>query len=240
MSADKTVIEIANPELKKAILQQIKAKKKGFARLFLREITKEDAANLTYLNFKNISIENLDFLVHFPALEMLFLSNVSGLQNVEGAVYCTKMDAFLCSNTYIEDMRPFLAWKELKAFDYVCENVKENSNRRTKEAFFFLKELPELRDLDLSGNLIQDVSFLSECKNLAYIAINENPIGTIAPLKVLPKLTNLEVELCSLKALEDLEQFPAIKNVMASGNAISEADKEMYRQRFEHLESFDV
>lgn len=156
------MINFENKELEKHILKHIKAGKRGLGKLFVNKITKEDMEKISELSIQNLELKNLDFLVYFPHLEELELVSVTGLQDIRGIQYCTELDCFSCCDTGVEDLSPVRNCRALTVFEYYFENEESGTYRHKERDFEFLKELPALTTVDLSGNLVEDSSFLAQ------------------------------------------------------------------------------
>ncbi|MBQ2803123.1 MAG: hypothetical protein IJF07_04405 [Lachnospiraceae bacterium] len=230
-------VQIEEPQVYKAVLKAVKAKKKGLARLFLGKVTMEDALDLKELRLEHITVRNLDFLNYFPNLERLTLESVKELQSIEGIANCTGLKNLACYETRIDDFTPLLSCRELEYFDYMIEGEDMSPCRSD---FDFLKEFPNLQCIDLTGNLVEDVTFLGECKAMEQLILDNNPVTSIAPLKMAPKLNWLEVQNGKLTSLDDIAEFQALECLFVKSNAFGADEIEEYRKKFSYLKILEL
>ena len=84
----------------------------------------------------------------------------------------------------------------------------------------------------LTRNKIKDVSVLAKLHMVKHLILEGNPIESIAPLKDMRSLEQLEVKACGLVSLDNLDEFQALKTVFAEGNHFSEEQKKEYYKRY--------
>lgn len=78
-------------------------------------------------------------------------------------------------------------------------------------------QLKELKSLNCSDNILDDVSEISELRNLKEIFIGENP--KIKKLPPLPKsLEIISCRKCGLKYINDIEELPNLKSLYCGDN----------------------
>ncbi|MGL4346050.1 MAG: hypothetical protein ACRCTE_12710 [Cellulosilyticaceae bacterium] len=211
-------LAVQNRKLYKEVLNTIKKKKKGLAKVFNTKITPEDAKELEYLSLKNIELENLNFLKYFPNLKELGLSDCGRLSDVSGLHYTKQMEWFTVYDTGIDNLSALEYCTELEVFEYMTIDRPEYKRSRFDE----VRRLPKLWEVDLSGNNVEDVSFLATNPNLKEIVLCDNPVTNLISLNVLEKLTWLELERCDLDSLEGLDTFPALESLFIDENPIPE------------------
>ncbi len=238
MSTDDVILQIENTKVSTAILRQIKEQKKGWSRICTRKITEADALHMTSLSFENMEIEDLDFLVYFPNLDMLTLKNVSGLQNIEGIRSCKKLESLFLYDTYIKSLLPIADCVHLEVLDYAF--TTEKRKMWDSSELTVLAQLPKLTDLVLVGTGLTDVSVFTKFRALTALDLSDNPLVTIAPLKEIVQLKSLVVEDCGLTELEDIEDFPALDSLIAQGNKFPQELKEKYQTMFKDIHEFGI
>ncbi|HHT36769.1 MAG TPA: leucine-rich repeat domain-containing protein, partial [Firmicutes bacterium] len=62
------------------------------------------------------------------------------------------------------------------------------------QEIYGIEHLQKLEDLDLSSNLISDISYLIDLQKLRNLNLGNNQITNISALAALPKLTNINLE----------------------------------------------
>ena len=236
MGLNDNYIELNNMQMEKAILRQIKEKKKGLGKIMTKKITIEDAGSLMELEFDLMLMEDLAFLRYFTNLEKLTLKNVTGLKDISGLIYCRYLKSLSCINTPIDNFASLLDCRELESFQYSCDQNAEADFRRGPEFFDFLKEFPRLEHVNLEGNVIKDPSFLVESPTLKSLSLSGNPLCSIESLTSLLFLEHLEVSDCGLTALENVEQFKRLRVLYAERNKITLAELNDYKKKCAHMD----
>jgi len=183
-------------------------------------------AKLEGLVVKKTELQDLEFLKYLPNLKGLNLIDVTNLQNVSGLEYCPQLEELAMINTRFPDFDTIGSLSCLRHFEYIFEPEYMENGR---DDFSFLEKNQNLETICLAGNKVTDVSIFLQYPKLSYLMLDYNPIKTIAPLKELKDLRELEVNNCGLSVLEDFEQFPALQVVSATNNPIpkEQADKLM-------------
>lgn len=218
---------IENDKVYDTILAEVRRNSTGFGKLFKKTFTKEEAASVTGLTFRNMEIKNLDFLRFLPNIEKLDFYDVTGLEYVTGLNYGLKLRWLTFCNTYVPDLGEIAGCRQLTFFAYDCEEGYEHF---AKSDFSFLEWLYNLENVSIEGSHLTDVSCFLQCEKLTEIGLVRCPIQTIAPLQQLPHLTHLDLINCGLPELEDIEKFPALEVVTFEDEFVTEEYLEKYRQ----------
>lgn len=79
----------------------------------------------------------------------------------------------------------------------------------------------DVRELDLSGKGIRDISALAECKNLVELNLRGNMISDLSPIMNIPGLEWLDVSYNELADINPLMGMGTLRTVYAVGNRIS-------------------
>ena len=207
-----TVQDIGNEVVYEAALKEVKKSLSFGKKLFKKDFSKEEASKVELLWIKDTELENLDFLHFFPNLKDLDFENCL-VENFDGLQYC----------------------RNLTGFNYRLDEEHKDYGRKD---FSFLQYLPELEEVSVAGNQVEDVSMFVGLNKLEDLALTDNPIKTIAPLKALPKLSCLEIQCCGRTSFDDLEEFKAMKIIFAAGNLESEEQMREYQEKYPHI-AFD-
>lgn len=201
------------------------------------KINEEAMDKLDYLRIENAELKNLDFLKHFRNLDELSLVDVSGLENIAGVGYLSRVKSLYLDSTCVNDISPVEMCTEIENFEY-CLYEEEEADEQMD--YSFLYRLPNLKTLDLSECGIKNISFLSSCANLEEVSLSDNPIQSIYPLAKLEKLKMIEVERCGLTEIEGVDDFAenkCLEQFFADGNKFSSDKIDYYKSRFSGLEN---
>lgn len=216
-----TAEEIGSQKLYDAILNHMKNTASFFKKITMKGIAKKDAQECGWLFLKDMELTDLEFLRYFPNLTSLMLTNITGLQNVDGLRNCPNMADIVLFDTTVYDLNGIKYCVHLNTFEYF-----PNQSTDVRTDLSFLQGLGKLESLDMVDCNISDVSPISACKALGYLDLSGNPIGSIKPLGELPLLEELDLSNCNLETLEDLSMFPALKAMTLYNNYFSEEEKE--------------
>jgi Leucine-rich repeat (LRR) protein len=225
-------IKINNDKVFDTIMNTVKKKQTGLGKFFFSKVTVDETKNVKKLNFEMMNITDLDFLRYFPKLETLALDRITGIKDTSGLAYCRNLNSLMIYDTYIGDFQCLEYCNELDYFDYICIDDAANCAR---DDFRFLQNFSRLFQIDLSGNKVEDISFLSGHPTLEQLVLDENPIRSIAPLKTIKQLKWLEVSSCGLFELEDIEQFSALNFLCAIDNNFDYEHILRYNEILKHL-----
>ncbi len=227
-----TVQDVGNEAVYKAALSEIKKELPLGQKLFKSKFTREEAGQLTKLVIQKMELKNLEFLKFFPNLLDLRINYVTGLSDISGLQYCPDLKEFELTNSDVGSLEDIACCKNLT---YFCYYLEEDYKQYGKSDFSFLQNLTELEVICITGNRLADVSVFESLHKVKHMVLEDNPIKTIAPLKKLPGLEQLELEFCGLTELEDLSEFRALKVLFLEGNLFTEEQKAEYLARYPHI-----
>lgn len=216
-----TVQDLGNQQLYDAILKQMKNRASFFKKLSMKNITKADAQQCKNLLLEKLELTNLDFLRFFPNLTSLYVSNVIGLQNIDGLRYCTNLIDLDFFNTNLYSLESVQHCPKLQHLSFFPQKDFEG-----RMDLAFVKNLPELEDLDVVACNVTDITVLTQCKNLTYLDISNNPIRSIEPLYELPLLKELGLVGCNIGNRIDISRFQAIEAINLEDNLFSKEEQE--------------
>lgn len=229
-------INIDNVKVLHTIIKAIKMNQTGLARLFLSKVEEEETTKVKELRFQKIDMDDLEFLGYFPNLEILKLDKITGIKDSTGLAYCCHLKELEIYDTYIDDLHSLDKCSELEYFDYICS---EETYYCAREDFRFLRNLLKLYQIDLTGNKVEDISFLSGHQALEQLVLDRNPIRSIAPLKMINKLNWLEISGCGLSELEEIEHFPALTYLRAADNNFDADLITKYKEILKHIDTVE-
>lgn len=174
-------------------------------------------AGLTSLNLNGNQVENLTPISSLSALRTLYLDG-----------------------NPIKDFSPLYSLRSLtslsiKGIDISSSQLEElaaalpgcainGANAAEENQFIALGGITfdrNVRELDLSGRGITEVSSLSQCSELTTLNISGNDISDISPLMDIPNLTELNIAHNSVADLRPLMGISSLKVLNASYNCIS-------------------
>lgn len=222
-----SVQDIGNQQLYDELLKRIKSGASFFKKMSMKSLTQKDAQECKSLLIENLELNNLDFLRFFPNLTSLYVSKVTGLQNIDGLRNCCNLTDLDFFNTNIYSLESVQYCLKLKHFSYFPQ---QDFDRCVELSF--VKNLSELEDLDVVACNITDVTLLAQCKALTYLDISNNPIKSIEPLSELPLLKELGIAGCNLAKLDDISKFQALEAINLEDNLFSKEEQEHIISRY--------
>lgn len=228
-----TAQDMGSEAVYKAALQEIKKNFPLGQKIFKSRFSEEEASTVQKLEIRKTPLQDLEFLRFFPKLKDLRMEFVTGLTDISGLRYCPDLKEFELVNSDVVSLEEVACCQGLT---YFCYSLEEDYKQYGKSDFAFLKSLPELEVICITGNRLADVSVLSNLHKVNHLVLEDNPITTIAPLKNMQSLKQLELEYCGLTQLEDLSEFKVLKTLFLEGNLFTEEQKAEYRERYAHIE----
>lgn len=216
-----SVQEIGNQKLYDAIFTHMKERAPFFKKITMKGISKKDAMECGCLELEDLELTDLEFLRFFPNLTALMLSNITGVQSVDGLRNCPKITDIAMFDTPVYDLNGVKYCSHLNSFQYFPNQISDTSMELS-----FLRELSKLEGVDMVGCNISDPVCFLPCKSLSYLNLSKNPIKSIKPLSELPMLKELDLSGCPLEKLEDLSTFPTLEAIVLHDNLFSEEEKE--------------
>lgn len=224
-----------NAKLYKCLLKNIKSKVSIFKRRSIKEIFQKDAASCEVIFISDdVEIENLEFLQFFPGLKSLQMDCVKGVINFDGLRYCNLQEVCLF-DVIPENFSVFGKCTSLKTLSCVHgEDVTGRWDGRECKDVSFVKQLPELECLELSG-IEGDISPILQCYNLQKLDVSYTAIDSVEQFKVLPKLRELTARGCGLKGIIDFSGFPQLKEVELMDNEFTYEQQKEMKQRYPNI-----
>lgn len=237
MYVEKDTIEFENNTVNSRIVKYMRRNfYKGWRKLLVTKITKEDANALQRLVIDVKGLKDLEFLKYFPNLTEVVLTGDGSSLRIAGVRYTPKVEYLSIYDIQIDDFMPLGLCSNLKMLDYVFMDA---TPKRTID-LSFLRNLPKLWELDLSGLGITDTAIFVDCKNLKELLLSDNPVSNLDGLAELTNLEWLELENCGLTSLEGIEKIPNLKRLFAENNKLSNEQKHMYRKKFSYMEEIEL
>ncbi|WEV46474.1 leucine-rich repeat domain-containing protein [Bifidobacterium sp. ESL0690] len=175
---------------------------------------------LTHLNMSGNIVKSVAPLSGLINLNKLDISedNVSDISSLSGLVNLTSLDVTGNSLDSIEAVQGMTHLQEL----YAGEQHNENFAERSIEDVSPLKDLTDLRKLDLSSNAIKDISSLQGLVNLRELWVGCNHIADIGALAGMRSLTLLSIDYNQIQSLEPLRGLSQLQELDACRNEISD------------------
>ena len=162
-----------------------------------RVLVPEDFASIIVLDLSECSITDTSFLSEFISLQELDLSwnNLSEIITLPQLKHLTKLDL---SYNFINDIQVLWSYTELTELSLRANNivsisksseteVMPDSEEKTETVSVF-NGCKELVRLDLSYNMLTDVSELSELTALEYLNLEKNRITDFSAVEFVPEL----------------------------------------------------
>lgn len=155
--------------------------------------------SLTVTGSTELDEEKLGTLAQLEKLEEL---SIDGMQYPDGLAALSGMDAL--------------------------ERLALTNGQLTSEQCSGLAWPASLRELDLSGNALTELSFLQSCTGLKELDLSNNQILDYTPLTALTSLEVLSVDQCQA---EPMSQLPALGTLTVGGKAIKDPVKYLADQK---------
>ncbi len=206
--------------------------------------------NLTDLSFlsglKNVEVLNLSAnhvsivspLQKLNNLRELYLSD-NQIKEIEPLLKLNNLEELDISENGIEELRIEGGFESLKVLKLTggygdekkklrkvsiskLQSLRELDLSDNEIVYVELEALPNLRDLNLSSNILSDLSFLSGLQSVEILNLSDNYISDVSSLQKLLKLRELYLSDNQIKE-EEIEQLRELKNLdklNISGNGI--------------------
>lgn len=155
--------------------------------------------SLTVTGSADLDEEKLGIL---PQLEKLEELSIDGMQYPDGLAALSGMDGL--------------------------DRLALTNGQLTSEQCSGLAWPASLRELDLSGNALTELSFLQSCTGLKELDLSNNQILDYTPLTALTSLEVLSVDQCQA---EPMSQLPALGTLTVGGKAIKDPVKYLADQK---------
>eukprot|EP00929_Paragymnodinium_shiwhaense_P119570 TRINITY_DN9146_c0_g2_i2.p1 TRINITY_DN9146_c0_g2~~TRINITY_DN9146_c0_g2_i2.p1 ORF type:complete len:1824 (+),score=505.27 TRINITY_DN9146_c0_g2_i2:231-5702(+) len=168
-------------------------------------------SKMTRLEMKMEGLQSVPNLQRYPDLRVLSLTG-NKLKDLEPLRHCPLLEDLAVGQnqlTSLRDLRHSERLTTLKAAQNLLEDTKG------------IVDLRHLRDVELSGNRLKEVSLRSPC--LARLELYKNALTSMAFLEHLPSLTHLDLRMNKLTALDAriCDWNPLLQKVYVYENRIS-------------------
>lgn len=193
------VVEFADPELKRAVMEGLGESGKDVRLNRLQAIEELEAADrgikdlsglenligLKRLNLRGNQIADISLLRGLQLLEELNLRG-NQITDLEPVAQLSKLVYLnIHSNSDIESIAPVSGLDSLQIL--IMRNVPVG------EEASFLRDLRELQRLNLRNCRVTDISFIVNLKELTQLDLRDNSIADLSPLALLPDLQDVEL-----------------------------------------------
>lgn len=151
--------------------------------------------------------EGLTELTGFEKLTSLERLDIRGTKvgDISCLSGCTKMRELYIGGTDVYDIAPLKNMNELEVF-YASQNYDHQKDKLISD-ISALADKPKLREVDLYGTDVTDISPLSGNTALEKAELSYTPIKSAAPLMNLPKLCDVGMYHCDNISDSDRDEF---------------------------------
>lgn len=171
---------------------------------------------LTTLNLSNNSISDLSPLTSLTSLRTLYLDN-NPLTDLSPLYSLPSLTSLSIKGLNIPQ-------NELEQLSNALPNCAINGAETTAQnqliALAGMTFEADIRELDLSGRGLSDISALSACTSLTYVNLSNNAITDISPLMDVPTLQTINIAGNYVTDLRPLMGLTGLKSLNASSNSI--------------------
>jgi internalin A len=183
--------------------------------------------NFTELNLYDSKISDLQPLVNFQKLRLLFLSN-NQISDLKPLVNLKSLQELYLANNLVLDMEPLASLSNLDLLD-----LRNNQIGDVKS----LARVTSLRNLDLRNNQIIELQPLSGLNNLSVLLLSKNRINNVKPLANLSELSLLFLQENQINDAQPLSNLKKLTELYLSGNPINDS---RLVDMFSSLQVFDL
>lgn len=210
--------------------------KKGAGSAALKDIAK--LTELTSLKLSDNKIDELDFLTPLKKLTSLDLSN-NKISDIKPLKKLSSLRTLHLDGNEIKDFSPLYdidslsmltigqmdisasQLKELKAKLPNCIIYSDDAKEDVVEIKLGGKTFKNnVKELDLSGCDVHDITLLSACTKLEKLDLSDNSISDISALVDLPNLKELDISNNRISDISPLMSVPKLEYLNLSGNRI--------------------
>jgi Leucine-rich repeat (LRR) protein len=169
------------------------------------------------LDLSGNQIKNFDQLRSFPKLKELNLAS-NTLYSTGSLPNIPSLRKLYINNNYLND---FSGINRLKGLEYL--NLSYNSGSLDLK---LLKDLKNLKELDLSGTVVEDYSLLKDYPQLTALSVGGQPNGDFSKFPVLEKLESIDLSGNNLGTgnaglINIFGKFTSLKKINLQNNSIS-------------------
>lgn len=153
------------------------------------------------LNFNKNPKTQEDFNRIF-SINVVYIKDTISLNTLYPLQRLSNLEEIRCSKTKITSLNPLDSLKKLKKLDLAhCDSIKD---------FTPLKNLSNLKHLDISGTKINDLTSISDLVHLEYLNISNTSISDLAAIS---NLTNLKTLKCNNSKVTDISILQRFKDL---------------------------
>lgn len=195
-----------------------KACKVSFS-FFINEKFLNNVKSLTiWVSGDSISLKDLEL---FPNLVDLYIDKHDGtyeINDIDTIYKCGKLKSLMlskCKSFYI----PINYFQNIEELDFYDTEIED---------FYFLRGMPELTDLILTGKNVRDIGFLKNLPSLKYLSLEETSVRDISPIKYLEELESIDFD--DNELIEDysiVKNLPSILSYCIDGDYYEKDDEEI-------------
>lgn len=172
---------------------------------------------LVSLDLSNNNIEEIDVLGKLKSLKTLHLDG-NEIEDFEPLYKLTKLTALTITDIKISE-------KQLKELKEALPNCVITSDEAEKDIIDITVGgktfKSDVKELDLSGRGISDITALSDCTELESINLSGNYISNISVLMDMPKLKTVNLAKNSINDVRPLMSLTTIEYLDISGNKVT-------------------
>ncbi|MGL5041705.1 MAG: leucine-rich repeat domain-containing protein [Culicoidibacterales bacterium] len=162
------------------------------------------------------NIVDLDSISQLPNLQILDFSSNFDLQGIPNFVNLSKMKRLNFNDTGLTDKQiRGLYFQPLDELQYL--QLGEGNQISTLDELIYA---PKLELLEITGNKVRDISFLSKHKGLLFLLMSRNEITSLEPISGLENLTRVDANENRISDLTPLTELIKIERLSLSGNSI--------------------
>jgi Leucine-rich repeat (LRR) protein len=193
----------------------------------------DEIEEIIELNINSVIIYDITYLEQFKNLKILSLINCN-IRNIESLKKLKKLKSLNLQTNIISDYSILESLKELKEL-YISDNTIQEDKFPTlfdleilslRDCYLcnlgLIKNYKSLKKLDLSLNIIEDLSFLKSFKNLTVLNLSYNNISDLYFLKGMNHLEELNLRNNQIKDITALKDFKELINLNLRSNQISD------------------
>lgn len=171
---------------------------------------------LTTLNLSNNNISDVSPLIALSGLRTLYLDN-NPLTDISVLTQLKNLSTLSIKGIRLSEAQQKALAAELPNCAIHSETTEEENQDISFGGVTFHTDVAEL---NLTGMGLQNISALSNCKNLQHLDLSGNNITDLSPLMDLPMLKWLNISNNSVSDLRPLMGMSSIRFLNASGNYI--------------------
>lgn len=168
---------------------------------------------LKTLELTNCKLTDIDFISKLHNLEKVDLSfnEISDISPLEGLRNINDLNI---SNNEVEDLSPVYSLKNLVSLNAGHNDIGKINSK--------IRELSELKLLDLSANRLNDMGVFSGMKGISELTLSGNHIFEVKPLDNMVSLKKLKLNGNSIEKVTNFGQLPQIEELDIDTNNLTD------------------